>query len=78
MKHKYRIKVVTKVNEPTRYYPQVKKWYGWCYFHSPVSSAGGMTSERVFYYNKSEAEQFIIQKIYSKQKPIIKYITPEL
>jgi hypothetical protein len=77
MKHKYRIKAVTKGSE-TLYYPQVKKWYGWNYFHFPVSSAGGMTNERVFYNTQTEAEKFIIHKIYSKQKPIITYITPEL
>jgi hypothetical protein len=77
MKHKYRIKVVTKGSE-TLYYPQVRKWYGWNYFHHHVLAVGGMATERVFYYNKSEAEKFIIQKIYSKQKPIITYITPEL
>jgi hypothetical protein len=77
MKHKYRIKVVTKGSE-TLYYPQVRKSYLWHSFHRPVSSAGGMTSERVFYNAQAEAEKFIIQKIYSKQKPTITYITPEL
>jgi hypothetical protein len=77
MKHKYRIKVVTKGSE-TLYYPQIKKWYGWCYFHRPVSSAGGMTTEKLFYDNPAEVERFIIQKVYSKQKPTITYITPEI
>lgn len=26
---KYRIKKVTDYNESIRYYPQVKRWYGW-------------------------------------------------
>ncbi len=28
---KYRIKKVTDGNESIRYYPQVKRWYGWVY-----------------------------------------------
>ena len=77
MNPKYRIKVVTKGSE-TLYYPQVRKWYLWYSFHRTVSCAGGMTSEKVFYYTQAEAEQFTIQRIYSKQKPTITYLTPEL
>lgn len=28
---KYRIKKVTDGNKSIRYYPQVKRWYGWAY-----------------------------------------------
>lgn len=77
MKHKYRIKVVTTYNEPTLYYPQVKKWYGWCYFYNTLfSNIHNTIQEKVFYYELPLAILHLKQK--KKQKTTITYITPEL
>jgi hypothetical protein len=69
MKSNYRIKVVKKGNL-TLYYPQIKKWYGWCYLYKRKY---GLNLE-IYFITEQEAERYIIKDIYFKKKPEVSYI----
>jgi hypothetical protein len=72
---KFRTKVVEHNEGPSIYFPQIKRWYGWCYFYKSTMGAGGMISEKIYFYNLGDVTLFLLTKEKEKQRPTVSYIS---
>lgn len=80
---KYRIKKITQSSiyrstSSAYYYPQQKRWYGWCYFLDPKEE----NRTNIVFYNKKDACEWITQRLYldtlkTKVEYIYESITPD-
>lgn len=80
---KYRIKKVTQFSiyrstSSVCYYPQQKRWYGWCYFLDPKEE----NRTNIVFYNKEKAWAWITDRLHfdtlkTKVEYIYESITPD-
>lgn len=62
---KYRIKKVTESSiycsrSSVYYYPQERRWYGWCYFLDTKEE----NRTNIVFYNKEDAWEWITQRLH--------------